>query len=128
MNVRDIVVSHIGACEPEDWRNWCATHEALIGKGVDTECIVMTDALDLADAVLNAYPTRGKEYGLRVNCVKNGCQDTYGWLHLEHGEVKTISESSVHWKARWNTGHVNGHVCDHVAREVLYGVWEEVPE
>lgn len=72
------------------------------------------------------HPTRGKEYALRINCVRNGCAEKYGFVHLDHMEVQIISGSSDVWKAKWNTGYWNGHMCDRMEREVLYGVWREV--
>lgn len=55
-DVKSVVLSHISACAQDDnGAPWCCTHEAMM-RG--PECLVMLDALDLAEAVADAVRSK----------------------------------------------------------------------
>ena len=73
------------------------------------------------------YPTRGREFALRLNCEKNGCVEKYGWKHEDDGDLRMVSGSAQFWQDRWESAKINGHECDRMTREVLFGVWTVEP-
>jgi hypothetical protein len=90
------------------------------------ECLVMIDALDLAEAVAEAVRTphysRTKEFALRLNCVKNGCSP----LHGDDGTIVPIE--GWRWQEKWEESALAGHACDRMTRMVYIGLWEMEPE
>jgi hypothetical protein len=95
-------------------------------RGDGMECTVMHDALDLAEAVAEAVRTphysRTKEYALRLNCVKNGCNP----LHAEDGDIVPIN--GWRWQEKWESSVLVGHACDQMTRMVYRGLWEKEGE
>lgn len=122
--IREIVTSHISACatDPRHAR-WCTTHQAIF---YSTDCDVMRDALELAEAVSEkvrtVYFTYTKEYALRLNCVKNGCQP----LHGDDGTIVPLE--GWRWQDKWEESALAGHACDQMTRTVYFGPWEMEPE
>lgn len=71
------------------------------------------------------------EYGMRLDCIKNGCDP----IHTDHNRISPLSRRMAHlWDkdfVKWINEHrtkahkINNHAATFVERVVTYGAWED---
>lgn len=70
--------------------------------------------------------TRGKQYGLRYNCEKNGCVEKNGKECLGNGRIVTLNDLGVKFwnEGEWELGAIHGHACDRMTQVIIYEPWK----
>ena len=69
--------------------------------------------------------TRGKQFGLRYNCEKNGCVEKNGQECPGNGRIVTPEMLGIPtWGDDWDRAEVHGHLCDKMSQVVIYESWQ----